>query len=187
MLGLGNNLATSSYVGFSNTYSLDFDGTDDYVSVSDDSSLDITGALTLSAWVYFDSSDSKGIIGKWGTNTSTNRSYLMRKITSAIEFYTGNGSAIDASTSASISAGWRHIVCVYDGSNKKIYVDGEQSGSDSAYTETLLSGSGDVEIGSYGGSNFYPNSIDEVKIYNRALSEPEITKNYKHGKGKHPN
>jgi len=171
------------------TSSLNLTGSEtDYVTVGDYSILDIAGTtITLSAWVYFDDSDAKGIVGKWGDSTATNRSYLMRKTTSEIEFYTGNGSAIHASTSASISDGWRHIVCVYDGSNKKIYVDGAQSGSDSSYTETLLSGSRDFEIGAYGGASFYGNAIDNVLVYSDALSAAEVLRNYNAGKGSHRN
>ena len=60
-------------------------------------------------------------------------------------------------------------------------------------TQTLSADAGTItldQIGRYhDGSSayFYDGLIDEVKIYNRALSAPELLKNYKHGKGKHKN
>jgi hypothetical protein len=69
----------------------------------------------------------------------------------------------------------------------KLYVDGVLEDSD---TNGSIDGTTAIsKIGSKNDSGQYcfAGSIDEARAYNRALSAPEITKNYNHGKGKHKN
>ena len=53
-LGLGSSLSRGGVLsaGFANAYSLDFDGTDDHIEISDDSSLSLANEFTFSAWAY---------------------------------------------------------------------------------------------------------------------------------------
>ena len=49
-----------------------------------------------------------------------------------------------------------------------------------------MDGTAKLSIGKSGtGGSAFNGTIDEVRIYNRALSGPEVTKNYNHGKSKH--
>jgi len=85
---------------------------------------------------------------------------------------------------------WHHIVGTYSegggADNVNIYIDGDLE-TTSTSTGIINSNTEPFHIGrdTYSGGSFFDGSIDEVKIYNRALSEPEILKNYKHGKSKH--
>jgi cysteine-rich repeat protein len=54
----------SSSCNIQSCYSLDFDGTDDYVSVPHDSNLDLAGVYTLEAWVFMDGGPSSYLLGK---------------------------------------------------------------------------------------------------------------------------
>ena len=68
MLGLSNRLNSSSQggAGFKDLYSVLFDGADEYIQLGDKSAFDITGYLTLAAWVKIDSfpTSEDGIITK---------------------------------------------------------------------------------------------------------------------------
>ena len=88
---------------------------------------------------------------------------------------------------------WHHWIVNFEKSDKiKIYADGNTtakatSGSISAFGN--LSTTVGLKIGSIysGAGNFFKGKLDEVRLYSKILSNPEIIKNYKHGKGKHKN
>ena len=71
---------------------------------------------------------------------------------------------------------WQHIVATYDGLNERLYVDGmlvSSAGNSSPLsydTNPALIGCDD----NGGNSEFYQGTLDELRIYNRALSQPEI-------------
>ena len=73
---------------------------------------------------------------------------------------------------------WLHVVGTYDGSSKKIYVNGVLKNS-SAQTGALGSPGGTPKIGTYQGTNYnMSGNIDSVKIYNKALTASEIKQNF---------
>jgi hypothetical protein len=90
---------------------------------------------------------------------------------------------------------WHHYAFTFSSGTFVIYIDGAvatiSTGSVVASVTSIHNSTADIQIG----SSYPPNAtggewnglIDEIKIYNRALSADEITKNYKHQKGKHKN
>ena len=83
---------------------------------------------------------------------------------------------------------WHHLTGVYDGSRVRLYVDGVQIGSGTsvsgqppiAYTNTFQNG--DLFLGDFSdctGSLHYPGDLDEVKIFNRALTATEVLSSYR--------
>ncbi len=85
---------------------------------------------------------------------------------------------------------WYHLVATYDGSSVKFYVNGQfQNSADKS--DLIDTSTGNLYIGDYGGSlgssayNF-KGIIDEVRIYNRALSEEEIKAHYLANKDNYP-
>ena len=100
-------------------------------------------------------------------------------VNSSFEIFTyGNGmitfrGATDVNSSTTISSmigSWHQVVGTYDGSTMKIYIDGALEGSTSI-TNAIHTTAGDIEIGNGDhGTNGFNGLIDEVRIYNRALS-----------------
>lgn len=158
-----------------------FDGEDDYVEIPDDESLDITDEITIEAWVKLDSSWSDyGHICTKRDGTDT-----------AWQFYIGpdrklgaNGGAYteDAHGATQIpTEQWTHVTVVITGNTFNFYVNGNFDATDTA--TALATNSVPVSIGAR--FNGYPSlaypfvgTIDEVRIYNRALSEEEIKAHY---------
>jgi len=79
---------------------------------------------------------------------------------------------------------WMHVAGVNDGVNSKIYLNGIQIGSLPAGTpDTPLGSNRGIAIGgSTDGTSEFNGSIDDVRIYNRAISDDEITALYDLGK-----
>jgi len=156
---------------------LSFDGVDDYVEVADSSSLDITDEITIMAWVkprgsYADLTYPT-IVRKEGA-------YGLR-----FGHSTGNlngviwigGSAVYSNSieNAWDTTRWTHFAFVYDGQYLRLYRNGVEAATPKACTGTIDVSANNLGIGASGkGSYLFNGTIDEVRIYNRALSENEI-------------
>ncbi len=167
-----------------------------YARVSNSLSLNVPGdQLTVEAWVYlFGSSYLEG---------QGNAGYVAAKDIS--EGYLSYGLLVGGwwrglfqFTVETIENGWRyvdstidfpagtwfHMVGVYDGSQLRLYVNGVLNNV-AAQSGTIASGPGPFWIGKYPGLNGYDwayyGKIDEVAIYNRALSAEEIRQHYENG------
>jgi len=175
---LGNSLRLREH-------SLNLDGSG-YAEVPDADNLDVTSTITLECWVKWNTEDGKGLLAKWGGSNSL-RSYIIEKTTNGLKFkirVDGLGTYIAESGSIT-GTDWKHITCVYNGSNQTIYVDSSVSGTPESNTGAINSSNTNVEIGSAEGSNYYSELIDDVRIYNRALSSDEVEQNHKAGLNKH--
>ncbi len=164
---------------------LSFDGVDDYVIISDSASLDITDAITIEAWVKPDSNTGqRWIAGKNG------RYQLLKS--SAGNFFRGqfkgtddNWYYIDSPTSYSEN-NWYHVAYTYDGNYLRIYMNGvlgdsKYVGVDMAannFCSIFIGGANDVASGCKYSGQYFNGLIDEVKIYNRALTPEEIQQHY---------
>ncbi|MCK4312209.1 MAG: choice-of-anchor D domain-containing protein, partial [Candidatus Cloacimonetes bacterium] len=162
-------------------YTLDFDGTDDYVSIPDHNSLDITETLTIEAWVNFTNYDNGGGIVCKGTG-SGGEVYCLDAYGGNLRFFFRIGGSAYSCTGGNISFNeWHHIVGQFDGSNAIVYIDGLKT-IGQAYSGSIDTNDNEVSIGSrQTGSGAYDlncsGKIDEVRIWNVARSESEIREN----------
>jgi Concanavalin A-like lectin/glucanases superfamily len=175
-------VAYSTDVPTASRYSLSFNGTDGYVQVNSSDSLNITGPITLEAWVKYNSTGNYQVIlsresfsqpgGGGGyelqiTNTGKLRMVLFQTDTTY--------EAVVGATTVS-SGAWHHVAGVFDGSQRRVYLDGVQDG---AVTDPSGPGSGTrtLKIGRRSSSNIYPFNglIDEVRISSSALYTGNFT------------
>ncbi|MFD1570408.1 MULTISPECIES: LamG domain-containing protein [Haloferacaceae] len=174
--------ATAVYGGES--YS--FDGTGDYVSAGNPSSLDLTNAISISLWMNSPSSSSN-----WakGVSKGHDAAYTLQINHGGNECGSmrvwGSSSAAGAVGSTNIYDGNdHHLVGTYDGSTVAYYIDGELEDSVSA-PPSLNSVSDPVWIGrdSHSRSNGGPfrGRIDDPRIYNKGLAETEVQNLYQTG------
>ncbi|HEY0109513.1 MAG TPA: Calx-beta domain-containing protein, partial [Fibrella sp.] len=166
-----------------------FDFVDGSVRVPDVASLRPT-TLTAEAWVAATAPGFKYILAK--SLDGGRATYAFYTSGGGLRFYVkttvaGNGGPgagdVWLSPGAS-SAIWdgnpHHIAGTFDGSTVRLFVDGVQVGSGTATQGTLIYGNtyqnGDLFIGNYNptGSFAWPGVIDEMSLYNRALSTNEI-------------
>jgi len=185
---------------------LKYDGVDDYVVVLDTPSLDLTNALTISMWFKPDSNIYPGfpdyyhLIGKWHDeqgNPEEKTGYFMSLNTYGTgQLRLGLGFGSDQWNFLSSGKGtwdggqWYCVVATYDrflpSGNVKLYVNGLL---DSQYDESRV-----IAINTFPlcinidplellhpGNTYFPGLIDEVKVYNYALSTEEIHKEFEKG------
>jgi uncharacterized repeat protein (TIGR01451 family) len=183
-----------SDVKFSKGNCLRFDGSDDYVVVSNTPGLSFSGAFSVETRIYHTgrSSDHQNIVSRQGTTEVNERSFVLfwspaAKVDGLVFIIAtdANSGGIGAYSQTSISLNqWYHVVGVYDGSEMRLYINSVLDPNFPIRASgTLLNTDKPVRIGLVQwidqDRNFYFNgNIDEVHIYDRALSADEIKAHY---------
>lgn len=155
------------------------DGDDDFLLVED--SPDLRPAnFTISAWVKMDSGETSGIlIGKHASVVGGYTSYVLWVVGGALRGRTMmDGGIYDVYSSVPLTPGeWTHLALTNDGQYLRIYVNGVQSGS-TPVAGTIDYAAEPLTIGNYDrnpvSGNGFGGLIDEVVLFNRALSATEI-------------
>ena len=157
---------------------LTLNGTNQYVDVPYSSSIDLTGTnLTIAAWVNISAvnGDYQAIFGKdfqYRLLLGANLSSFLFQINSSTNAFSNTFAALTFRT-------WHHVAVTYNGTTVNFYLDGQNVGS-VAMTQSITStGVYDAGIGnSFTSYYFLEGSIDDVRVYNRALSAKEVWQLY---------
>jgi hypothetical protein len=152
---------------------LTFNGTNQYVSMGNPPNLPSgTGARTLCGWAKSSSlASGYRLIASFGTNAPGEGMYIGMYGTTLAGGGLSNTSIYSSGTFW--DSNWHFVALTYDGTTAKLYGDGVLLAS-GAESWNLVHGS--CDIGEHVASEFYWNGqIDDVRIYNRALSAAEIS------------
>src|SRR5229473_619446 len=157
---------------------ISFNGSTGYVSVPDSNSLHIGATGTMEAWVNLSATSRwHGIIAKGNANSNATTNYSIEiNSSNGVECGVGNGStATIVDSTATLTAGtFYHVACTWDGTNVTIYINGVKD-QFRAQGLTPASNTSPLYIGQFGGNvDRTSGVIDEVRIYNRALSAAQI-------------
>lgn len=191
--GAGNNgtragdATTSSTAKFNRAGT--FDGNGDYVNMGNPSILNISGNITVSAWVKLSASQA----GRWIVSRYDGAHdwfsyalFMSTSVDNTIRFviYTTTSGGVATSARAYYDGKWHLLTGVYNGSNVLLYIDGGAE----AITGSALSGPIDTShavnvcIGAQSLASYpFIGLIDDVMIFNRALSAQEVSRLYDMG------
>ena len=155
---------------------LSFDGVNDLVTVPGSSSLNLRTAMTMEAWVR-----PTRLSSMWRTAVIKERSNHL-----AYALYAANGSGVPSghvyvSSDSNVTgpsavplASWTHIASTWNGSVLRLYVNGNQVSS-RQLTGTAMSSSSPLRIGGTTvWAEWFEGVIDDVRVYNRALTAAQI-------------
>lgn len=154
---------------------LQFSGSGQLVTVADANLLDLSTGMTLEAWVYPTvASGVQDVIIKEGSNVDIYNLYARnwRGLPEG-NVYVG-GSNQTAEGTALPTGAWTHLAATYDGATVKLYVNGSLVGS-TPISGTIPASTGALRIGGntlWG--EYFQGRIDEVRVYNRALTAAEV-------------
>lgn len=167
---------------YSNAYSVSFDGTNDYATISGSSELSISGDCSISTWFnpssvsgfnYIFSLTDERLVG-------TDRAFGLSGTQMVANTYASGWN--DPFTHTAISTGsWYHVVVVFTSGQSRIYLNGSDLGTKSiatntvSYTQTVIGGM------LYSSSNHFNGLIDEVAVFNSELSSSDVTSIYNSG------
>jgi hypothetical protein len=191
--GNGNNGTLINGVGYNalNGGSLVFNGINQGVSLLGASTLSVN-QMTVSSWNYSADYAQSGFMFEKTTNGQVNTQYSLFYNNNNLLYYRTVGLTPGDLTVNRITAGvlnnqWNNVVATYDGSSKKIYVNGVLKATINV-TGTLVSNTtGASYIGIFGSFAGYPfnGKIAHTSVYNRALSDSEIQQNFNATKAKY--
>jgi hypothetical protein len=158
---------------------LRFDGADEYVNVPNSPSLGIIGDITMAAWIKrevplaFD-----GIVSKTDGLTYWDYDFYFSSGDNRLRFWSDVGSPTPVFSSREVAdTNWHHVAVTRSGSSVTFYIDGFEAGTttmDGAFMNNAVP----IRIGTdgpaYDPGSMFQGGIDEVRIYNRALTASEI-------------
>ncbi|PYQ11177.1 MAG: hypothetical protein DMF80_22465, partial [Acidobacteria bacterium] len=159
------------------------DGVDDYVRIAHNAGLD---AFPLTVAVWFKTTTNSGVRGlasKYapasynGYQIFFNNGKLCAWYWKDISNYVYDGGSCTMSTAGTTDGRWHQAALVVDSAGGRLYVDGVQKASQ-AWTGTAgaPTTTQEIRIGQY--SSYLPGTVDELRLYNRALSAAEISQLY---------
>ena len=183
-LGFGGGKASTSNgrisgggaTPFTNTYSVDFDGTNDYMTTTLGSQV-FDGDFALSVWFNADSSPTYATLIQSGVQSDYSDGFRLYRNNNQIQVYNGIGgySLLLQGGTTSINT-WHHVAITRSGTSFTLYLDGS----------SINTGTGSQVFASTGfqvsfTSLPFDGLIDEVSIWDSALSASDITDIYNSG------
>lgn len=184
---LTNMAPATDWVAGKISNGLDFDGDNDYVQIS--GLLGQPANFSISFWMNARSPQDSG-----GGDIVNIGDYIQIRISQyCIYTYLWNGSNYNGPTDCVnyLGSGWHHVVIIMDDTNnsQKIYVDGAQRATTSISSSIVWTGQATVTMlgraPTYSDTNFN-GVLDDVRVYNRALSADDVTALYNSGAGCDP-
>jgi len=190
---LSNNGNTGTLInspGFSNNGrgTIVFDGTNDYVNCGNNSSIRLTGDITIDTWIYISANPSDWVricgigssdggsnnrtYGLWynGTNASVTRNLLWQRYSPLAQIYP---------TSVALSLNtWYYVSVTTNGSLHTLYLNGLSIDTTTVAGPWTTNTIDNVTIGYAGFHTYHNGYIANVKLYNRGLSATEVLQNF---------
>jgi hypothetical protein len=151
-----------------------FDGTNDQVNVAAASSLNLTSAFSLEAWI------KPNVIpaaGGWASVITKPEAYSIQFNGPRLEFtviQSGTRRRLQAPSGAVVAGSAYHVVATFDGVTQRLYLNGSLvasaalSGAASVTTTALHLGSWD------GGAEFFNGVLDDVAVYSKTLTAAQV-------------
>jgi len=166
---------------------LQFDGIDDYINVPHNSGFDFdSNDFTIEFWIKQNSDTwHQGYLttkSDGRTEAVGDAGWVIRWYTNHIVFHISDGTnfaRVHGKTNI-VDGKWHHIVAVREGNILKLYVDGAlDETADASLVGSITDGS-NIYIGrqTVSGGTYFDGIMDDVRIYNKALTASEIQNNY---------
>lgn len=172
-----------------------FDGADDYLYVPDNNLLDLSTAGTLAAWININSYKVRaGIIHKGNNISFSDEAYSLQfgwgGDEQKIVFALNSAHALISIAKLDETNRWYHVAATWDSNGMKLYIDGQLNSSNPVAAISVKNSTGNLNIGAQlsAGQHYtdaappftdrgnlpFDGKIDDVLIFNRALSDAEI-------------
>ena len=173
----GATLTTDRYGEDERAYA--FDGVDDFISVSDSPDFDIgAGEMTVLLWIFHQAGNKwKGIVSHTdGLKATDGWMWTLDHLRGGVVVVCMDGIDHLFRPLPPLDT-WVHLAFVKKGSMITSYVDGVAQGNPIDHRKSINDSDGELRIGMEGstwGENFFLGKIDDVRLYNRALTADEI-------------
>jgi hypothetical protein len=150
-----------------------------HVRVPDDAAVLKPGQITVETWVFptlVTTLDHQTIIA-CGSSKNSNQTWLIGLQNGFPQFFSHGGALLNSPLTIPLSQ-WTHLAITFDGTTKRLYVNGAQVARQGGMGPLVYDPSVPVTIGSDWARNAsntrFTGRVDEVAIYNRALAADEV-------------
>ncbi|MFB0554052.1 MAG: LamG domain-containing protein, partial [Phycisphaerae bacterium] len=167
---------------------LRFNGSSDYLASPDSESLDINGdQLSIAAWINGEDWPAANHVVRKVADTGTGSIYILRVQPDSVRVYlnTSAGETIIQGRTALTTNEWFHIALTYDGAEARIFVNGQLDVSSDVSGE-LTQSNNELRIGRGEPAGYFVGMIDDVRLYNHALTESELLSAMEGGGAEYP-
>lgn len=180
--GNGNNGTTSGFPTWTTGVSgsaLAFNGLNQYATIPDKASLDVSSQITLTAWVRPEKIASQKIITKGDSKIADGYELGLLssgKVSFRINQYSSDTCKVNSGTLYPVNGTWMHIAGTFNGKEMKIYVNGVEN-KRVVFTSPVSIVANNLSAtlaASIDQTSVFKGAIDDVRIYNYALSGGEI-------------
>ncbi len=163
---------------------LGFNGVNGYVNVDNATSLNITNAITIEAWIKTSTAtDDHDIVQKWAA--AGQYSYKFYQSGTQLRFSISTDGTVEKAANTDnnfFSVGnWTHTVVTYNGSTWIAYKNGQPFQTYGSITGTMFTGTSPVIIGPGANGLWDEPFIDEVRVYDYVLTESQVKQHYNAG------
>ncbi|MCD6395623.1 MAG: LamG domain-containing protein, partial [Planctomycetes bacterium] len=168
---------------------LKLNGIDDYVDCGSGASSNLTGDLTVTAWVCPDSFGAGPLAGGLGRivdrhgDASGGFAFYVKEEIQGIAYLTYGGSFVNSDPDVIDLAQWQHVAVTYSDASDTVtfYVNGQPAGGDTNYqTNPNDSANAPLIIGNRAASDRgFDGMLSDVRIYSRTLAADEISAIYR--------
>ncbi|RJP56591.1 MAG: LamG domain-containing protein [Candidatus Auribacter fodinae] len=167
--------------------SLLLNGTNQYFRVEDNLNLDFSTALTIICWVKPTTlSSGRAFVSKWTSGDGQNRNYGISDYNGAVsaDINTNINGVNTLYLNSALAANiWQQVAMTYDAASQTLtaYLNNSaySFSTSSTVQGSLYNGNSPLLVGALLPAGwYYSGYIDEVKLFNRALSSPEILQEY---------
>jgi hypothetical protein len=157
-----------------------------YVDLGNDPAVNLTGPLTLEAWVRYQSSEVwyPAIMGKGYEASGAYSLHVRPGLTLWFEIDEPNGTRHYYNpTERSLTPGaWCHVVATYDGQFMRVFVNGREAGEGKPVTAAVRTTAEPLRIGWLGSYGYFNGGVRDVSLYRRALDPREVFARYLAGR-----
>ncbi|KUG09048.1 hypothetical protein ASU33_19685 [Solirubrum puertoriconensis] len=150
---------------------LSFNATNQYVAIPATATVPLgNSSYTIEAWIKPTQMGNYGIIG-WGNYGTTNQVNALRLYSGGLNNYWWANDLL--APTANLTGAWHHVAATFDGTTRTLYLDGVAIGSDTP-TGHAVPNANNLRIGSTNNGEYFPGSIDEVRVWNVARTAAEL-------------
>ena len=176
----GNNntgtLQNSPTYSSSDGGTLSFNGSSQYVTFNTPANIPLGNSnYTISVWFNANSLGSGGFVG-WGGYGGTNQVTALRLSTTGfIHYWWGNDLIINTPISLNT---WYYVVARFNGTNREIWLNNVKIANDTPGSSHNVTESTNLTVGRTYTNEYFNGKISNLEIYNRAISDAEMTEIY---------
>ncbi|MDO6440366.1 heparin lyase I family protein [Cyclobacterium sp. 1_MG-2023] len=150
-----------------------------YAYISHNSSLNITESITISAWIRPSKKSRKQILSKgnvyeFSIFENGKVEFRINRDTNAKDFMIQSAKSYPTDGDT-----WMHVAATFDGRKSVIYINGVEDSSTTYNSTKINSNNTEVQIGAKFGNNRWTGALDDLRLYNTALSASQIMDIYK--------